>query len=133
MGGMFGAIGTLGALIQRGISGKGMEVQSALFENNIFLVAQHMMQFAATGQAAAPMPSRISAWGVYDVFTCTLSPKSIEKIAMNFSSAAIASCKRRIASGAKTGRTPPRAWIEPKCSTNAGMSSFRSRRGGNRI
>jgi len=32
-------------------------------------VAQHMMQFAVTGQAAAPMPSRISAWGVYDVFT----------------------------------------------------------------
>ncbi len=46
-----------------------MEVQSALFENNVFLVAQHMMQFAATGQAAAPMPGRISAWGIYDVFT----------------------------------------------------------------
>jgi crotonobetainyl-CoA:carnitine CoA-transferase CaiB-like acyl-CoA transferase len=44
-------------------------VQSALFENNVFLVAQHMMQFAATGRAADPMPSRISAWGVYDVFT----------------------------------------------------------------
>jgi crotonobetainyl-CoA:carnitine CoA-transferase CaiB-like acyl-CoA transferase len=44
-------------------------VQSALFENNIFLVAQHMMQFAATGKAADPMPSRISAWAVYDVFT----------------------------------------------------------------
>jgi crotonobetainyl-CoA:carnitine CoA-transferase CaiB-like acyl-CoA transferase len=44
-------------------------VQSALFENNVLLVAQHMMQFAITGQAAAPMPSRISAWGIYDVFT----------------------------------------------------------------
>jgi crotonobetainyl-CoA:carnitine CoA-transferase CaiB-like acyl-CoA transferase len=44
-------------------------VQSALFENNVFLVAQHMMQYAVTGQAAAPMPSRISAWGIYDVFT----------------------------------------------------------------
>jgi crotonobetainyl-CoA:carnitine CoA-transferase CaiB-like acyl-CoA transferase len=43
-------------------------VQSALFENNIFLVAQHMMQFAVTGQPAEPMPSRISAWAVYDVF-----------------------------------------------------------------
>ena len=32
MGGLFGAIGALGALIQRGITGKGMEVQSALFE-----------------------------------------------------------------------------------------------------
>ncbi len=68
MGGMFGAIGVLGALIQRGISGKGMEIQSALFENNVFLVGQHMLQYAITGQPAAPMPDRISAWGVYDVF-----------------------------------------------------------------
>ena len=69
MGGMFGAIGALGALVQRGITGKGQEVQSALFENNVFLVGQHMLQYAITGQPAAPMPERISAWGVYDVFT----------------------------------------------------------------
>jgi crotonobetainyl-CoA:carnitine CoA-transferase CaiB-like acyl-CoA transferase len=69
MGGMFGAIGALGALIQRGISGRGMEVQSALFENNVFLVGQHMLQYAVTGQAAAPMPARLSPWAIYDVFT----------------------------------------------------------------
>ena len=69
MGGMFGAIGALGAIIQRGITGKGQEVQSALFENNVFLVGQHMLQYAITGQPAAPMPERISAWAVYDVFT----------------------------------------------------------------
>ena len=69
MGGMFGAIGAMAALRQREQTGEGCEVQSALFENNIFLVAQHMMQFAATGKAADPMPSRISAWAVYDVFT----------------------------------------------------------------
>ena len=69
MGGMFGAIGTLGALIQRGITGRGQEVQSALFENNVFLVGQHMLQYAMTGQPAAPMPARISPWAVYDVFT----------------------------------------------------------------
>jgi len=69
MGGVFGAIGAMAALRQREQTGKGCEVQSALFENNIFLVAQHMMQFAATGKAADPMPSRISAWGIYDVFT----------------------------------------------------------------
>ncbi|HEX6361311.1 MAG TPA: CaiB/BaiF CoA-transferase family protein, partial [Albitalea sp.] len=40
MGGLFGAIGALGALIQRGITGKGMEVQSALYENNVFLMGQ---------------------------------------------------------------------------------------------
>ena len=69
MGGMFGAIGAMAALRQRELTGKGCEVQSALFENNVFLVAQHMMQFAATGKPADPMPSRISAWAVYDVFT----------------------------------------------------------------
>jgi crotonobetainyl-CoA:carnitine CoA-transferase CaiB-like acyl-CoA transferase len=69
MGGMFGAIAILGALIQRGITGRGMEVQSALFENNIFLVGQHMLQYAITGQPAAPMPARISPWAIYDVFT----------------------------------------------------------------
>jgi crotonobetainyl-CoA:carnitine CoA-transferase CaiB-like acyl-CoA transferase len=69
MGGMFGAIGAMAALSARERTGRGQEVQSALFENNVFLVAQHMMQFAVTGKAAAPMPSRISAWGIYDVFT----------------------------------------------------------------
>ena len=69
MGGMFGAIGVLAALIQRGITGKGQEVQAALFENNVFLVGQHMLQYAMTGKPAAPMPARISPWGVYDVFT----------------------------------------------------------------
>ena len=69
MGGMFGAIGAMAALAQREKTGRGQEVQSALFENNVFLVAQHMMQFAVTGKAADPMPGRISAWGIYDVFT----------------------------------------------------------------
>ncbi len=68
MGGMFGAIGAMAALAQREKTGLGQEVQSALYENNVFLVAQHMMQFAVTGQAAAPMPARISAWAIYDVF-----------------------------------------------------------------
>jgi crotonobetainyl-CoA:carnitine CoA-transferase CaiB-like acyl-CoA transferase len=69
MGGMFGAIGAMAALALREKTGRGQEVQSALFENNVFLVAQHMMQYAVTGKPAAPMPGRISAWAVYDVFT----------------------------------------------------------------
>jgi crotonobetainyl-CoA:carnitine CoA-transferase CaiB-like acyl-CoA transferase len=68
MGGLFAAIGVLGALIQRGISGRGMEVQSALYENNVFLVGQHMLQYAITGKPAAPMPARDNPWAVYDVF-----------------------------------------------------------------
>jgi crotonobetainyl-CoA:carnitine CoA-transferase CaiB-like acyl-CoA transferase len=69
MGGMFGAIGALGALIQRGITGRGMEVQSALYENNVFLMGQHMLQFAMTGRHPSPMPARDNPWAVYDVFT----------------------------------------------------------------
>lgn len=68
MGGMFAAIGVLGALIQRGITGKGMEVQSALYENNVFLMGQHMLQYAMTGQHPKPMPARDNPWAVYDVF-----------------------------------------------------------------
>jgi formyl-CoA transferase len=69
MGGMFGAIGVLAALRERDLTGKGQEVQSALFENCVFLSSQHMQQFAMTGEPPPPMPSRVSAWSVYDVFT----------------------------------------------------------------
>ena len=68
MGGTFGAIGVMAALRQRELTGEGQEIQSALFENNVFLVGQHMMQYAVTGVAPKPMPSRISAWAIYDVF-----------------------------------------------------------------
>jgi crotonobetainyl-CoA:carnitine CoA-transferase CaiB-like acyl-CoA transferase len=46
-----------------------MEVQSALYENNVFLMGQHMLQYAMTGRHPAPMPARESPWAVYDVFT----------------------------------------------------------------
>ena len=69
MGGMFGAIGVLAALRERDATGKGQEVQSALFENCVFLSSQHMQQFLMTGEPPPPMPSRVSAWSVYDVFT----------------------------------------------------------------
>jgi len=68
MGGMFAAIGILAALHERAATGRGQLVRSALFENNVFLVAQHMAQYAVTGTPAAPMPARVAAWGVYDVF-----------------------------------------------------------------
>ena len=69
MGGMFGAIGALAALHQRAQTGRGQDVQVGLFENNVLLVAQHMMQASVTGTPARPMPSRIAAWAIYDVFT----------------------------------------------------------------
>jgi crotonobetainyl-CoA:carnitine CoA-transferase CaiB-like acyl-CoA transferase len=68
MGGMFAVIGILAALQERQRTGQGQIIRSGLFESNMFLVAQHMAQYAVTGSPAAPMPARISAWAVYDVF-----------------------------------------------------------------
>jgi crotonobetainyl-CoA:carnitine CoA-transferase CaiB-like acyl-CoA transferase len=68
MGGIFGAIGVMAALRNRDQTGCGEEIQTGLFENNVFLVGQHMLQYAVTGKAADPMPSRISSWGIYDIF-----------------------------------------------------------------
>ena len=69
LGGVFGALGVLAALVERGRSGRGTVIDTGLYESCVLLVAQHMMQFAVTGQAAAPMPARVAAWGLYDVFT----------------------------------------------------------------
>lgn len=68
-GGMFGAISILSALQNRLITAKGCHITASLFETTAFLVGQHMAQYAVTGVPAAPMPARISAWAVYDVFT----------------------------------------------------------------
>jgi crotonobetainyl-CoA:carnitine CoA-transferase CaiB-like acyl-CoA transferase len=67
-GGMFGVIGVLAALEQRHRTGKGSEVKCSLYETTAFLVGQHIAQKAVTGAAAQPMPVRISAWAIYDVF-----------------------------------------------------------------
>jgi crotonobetainyl-CoA:carnitine CoA-transferase CaiB-like acyl-CoA transferase len=67
-GGMFGVIGILAALEQRHRTGLGQSVDCSLFETTAFLVGQHMAQKAVTGQAAKPMPVRVSAWAIYDVF-----------------------------------------------------------------
>jgi crotonobetainyl-CoA:carnitine CoA-transferase CaiB-like acyl-CoA transferase len=67
-GGMFGVIGILAALEERHRTGRGQKVQSALFETTVYLVGQHMAQLAVTGKAADPMPARLSAWAIYDVF-----------------------------------------------------------------
>ena len=68
MGGIFGAMGAMAALRQLDATGEGQKVQTSLFENNVFLMGQHMMQYAVTGNPAKPMPERISAWGIYDIF-----------------------------------------------------------------
>jgi len=67
-GGMFGVIGILAALHQRNATGEGQQVIASLYESTVFLVGQHMAQYAVTGEAAAPMPARVSAWAIYQVF-----------------------------------------------------------------
>ena len=67
-GGMFGAIGVLAAIHEREKTGRGRCVTASLYETTVFMVGQHMAQYAVTGTPAAPMPARISAWAVYDVF-----------------------------------------------------------------
>lgn len=71
-GGMFGVIGILAALYQRDAQKRGSSgahVTSSLYETTAFLVGQHIAQYAVTGNAASPMPERVSAWAVYDVFS----------------------------------------------------------------
>lgn len=67
-GGMFGVIGILAALEARHRTGRGAEIKCSLYETTAFLVGQHIAQQAVTGQAARPMPVRVSAWAIYDVF-----------------------------------------------------------------
>ncbi|MCB1340742.1 MAG: CoA transferase [Pseudooceanicola sp.] len=68
MGGLFGAFAVLAALLQRGKDGKGHALRTGLFENCLFLVAQHMVQFDIEGREAPPMPEREFSWPVYDIF-----------------------------------------------------------------
>ena len=68
MGAVFAVVGVVSALYERERTGRGTLVKAGLFENNAFLVAQHMAKFAITGEAPRPMPVRDSGWGVYDVF-----------------------------------------------------------------
>lgn len=69
MGGMFGAIAILAALYQkRGGSKDGADIRIGLFENCLFLVAQHMVEFEMTGNRPRSMPEREHAWPIYDIF-----------------------------------------------------------------
>jgi crotonobetainyl-CoA:carnitine CoA-transferase CaiB-like acyl-CoA transferase len=67
-GGMFGVIGVLAALEERHRTGKGQKIIASLYETTAYLVGQHMAQYAVTGVPANPMPARVSAWAIYDVF-----------------------------------------------------------------
>jgi crotonobetainyl-CoA:carnitine CoA-transferase CaiB-like acyl-CoA transferase len=68
MGGSYGVIGILAALLERKQTGEGQFVKATLFESVAMLVAQHMALVPLTGEAAPPMPERGRSWSVYDLF-----------------------------------------------------------------
>src|SRR5947208_13923891 len=68
MGGMFGAISILAALYQRRAGSNGTDIRIGLFENCLFLVAQHMVEYEMTGNKPRSMPEREHAWPIYDIF-----------------------------------------------------------------
>ena len=68
VGALFGVVAIQAALWERQHTGKGTFVRSGLFESNMFLVANHMVQYFQTGKPAEPMPDRKAAWAIYDVF-----------------------------------------------------------------
>jgi crotonobetainyl-CoA:carnitine CoA-transferase CaiB-like acyl-CoA transferase len=69
MGGMFGVISILAALYQkRGGKSEGANIRIGLFENCLFLVAQHMVEYEMTGNKPRSMPEREHAWPIYDIF-----------------------------------------------------------------
>jgi crotonobetainyl-CoA:carnitine CoA-transferase CaiB-like acyl-CoA transferase len=68
MGGMFGVISILAALYQRRSGVPGADIRIGLFENCLFLVAQHMVEYEMTGNRPRSMPEREHAWPIYDIF-----------------------------------------------------------------
>jgi crotonobetainyl-CoA:carnitine CoA-transferase CaiB-like acyl-CoA transferase len=68
MGGMFGVIAIQAALAERVRTGRGRHIQSALYENNVFLMAQAMMYETVTGEPSIPYSVKNSPWPVYDLF-----------------------------------------------------------------
>lgn len=69
MGGLFGTLAVLGALMERRETGTGRALRIGLFENCLMLVMQHMVQFDLDGRAPSPMPEREFSWPVYDIFS----------------------------------------------------------------
>ena len=120
MGGMFAAIGILAALREREKTGKGQLVRSALYENTVFLVAQHMAQLAITGEEAPPMAVKKPAWGIYDIFPTkdddrlfvgVVTDTQWEVFCREFGAAELAADERLKTNG---DRVKAREWLLPK-------------------
>lgn len=67
-GGMFAVIAILAALRERERTGQGQKVVSSLYETAVFLMGQHLCCAAQSHEPLPPMPERVSAWAVYELF-----------------------------------------------------------------
>lgn len=68
MAGLFGAFAVVAALMERERTQTGRNIRIGLFENCLFLVGQHMVQYDIEGTISPPMPERTFSWPVYDIF-----------------------------------------------------------------
>jgi crotonobetainyl-CoA:carnitine CoA-transferase CaiB-like acyl-CoA transferase len=68
MGGTYGAMAVLVALMEREKSGRGKLVMNGLFETAAFIMGQHMAYSAISQEIIPPMPARVSAWAIYRTF-----------------------------------------------------------------
>ncbi|MEF2072649.1 CaiB/BaiF CoA transferase family protein [Consotaella aegiceratis] len=68
LGGIFGVVGILAALREREQTGKGTLVRSSLFESAVFVMGQNLAFAALSDEPVPPMPARVSAWAIYNLF-----------------------------------------------------------------
>lgn len=68
LGGTFGAVAILAALMERERTGRGQLVRASLFEAVAFMMSQHMASAALSGEPPPPMPERSRIWAIYDLF-----------------------------------------------------------------
>ena len=68
MGGTYGAMAILIALMERQKTGQGKLVRNGLYETAAFIMGQHMAYSAIAQEEIPPMPARVSAWAIYRTF-----------------------------------------------------------------
>lgn len=123
LGGTFGVVAILAAVVERERTGRGQRVTSALFETAAFLVGQHMAHAATAPERIPPMSTRTSAWAIYDLFrTADARPVFIgittDRIWTDFCAAF---ARPDLASDARlqtnNDRLDARPWLKPEIET----------------
>ena len=68
MGGTYGAMAVLVALLERTETGRGKLVKNGLYETAAFIMGQHMAYSAVSQVEVPPMSARVAAWAIYRTF-----------------------------------------------------------------